>query len=254
MLLRVGKSVRIGYYSQMHDTLNPKNSMLNELMNLPEMTIGKASNMLHRFLFSRDDLEKKIATLSGGEKSRVQLAKILLQSPNFLLLDEPTNHLDIKSREEVEDALEEFEGTIFVISHDRYFLDKLIDKLVIIESLDVRVFEGNFSEFWREEGKKYEEDHLLPTQERQKIEKSRGKGSKSRVKSKSKRTNKWAIERLEAEIVKLEMEKENLSKAINASFADGDAKKGAELGKKYEEVKKKLEDLIDNWVEISDIQ
>jgi len=253
--LRIGNSMRIGYYSQMHETIQPQNTILKELLDIPEMTIGTASEMLYRFLFTRDDLNRPIETLSGGEKARVQLAKILLQNPNFLLLDEPTNHLDIKSQEQIEEALEEFTGTIFVISHDRYFLDKLIDKLIIIEPPNIRVYEGSFTEYWQDKAEA-EERAALATQERMKNKKAsptNGTPRKSHKPAKKpKRVNKWAIEKLEQQIVDLEHEKERLSREIDRAFAEGRAKEGSDLGQQFEALTAQLEDLIDQWVAISE--
>jgi len=107
-----------------------------------------AFGVLARFLFTGDDLEKRLADLSGGERNRLQLARLMVLKPNFLILDEPTNHLDIAAREAVEEALGEFEGTILVVSHDRYFLDKVVNRLVEVRDRKLLSHAGNFSEFW----------------------------------------------------------------------------------------------------------
>jgi len=146
--LRIGKSVRIGYYSQLGENLDPKLIIVEQVMMLTGLLRGGASDLLHRFLFKRDDLEKRVSVLSGGEMARLQLACLVASDVNMLLLDEPTNHLDIASREAVEDALEEFPGTLVVVSHDRYFLDKIADRVMYFAPPEVISYDGNFSEFW----------------------------------------------------------------------------------------------------------
>ena len=133
-------------------TLNPSLdktvTVVEEVMRHTGLLKGPAADLLHRFLFTYDDLEKKVKVLSGGELSRLQLAILVQSGAAMLLLDEPTNHLDINSREAVEDALEEYLGTLVVISHDRYFLDKLADRILHFTPPEVSPYDGNFSDFW----------------------------------------------------------------------------------------------------------
>ena len=148
-VLRVGPRVRIGYYSQEHETLDPRRTIMRELLELPGVTRDRAFSVLSRFLFRWEDMDRVINTLSGGEKSRVQLAKLMISDVNLLLLDEPTNHLDVFSRERVEEALEEFAGALLVISHDRYFLDRIVGRIVEIDNPCLREYPGDFSYYWR---------------------------------------------------------------------------------------------------------
>src|SRR5690606_11714467 len=106
--------------------------------------------MLHKFRFSRSDLERTIATLSGGEKSRLQLSRLVHEKVNFLMLDEPTNHLDIQACEQLEDLLEEFEGRLLIINHDRYFLDRLVNRVVELNDHKLEPFSGTFAEWWQQ--------------------------------------------------------------------------------------------------------
>ncbi|MCS4455015.1 ATP-binding cassette domain-containing protein [Clostridium botulinum] len=125
----IGKNVFIGYYDQEQSDLNECNTVLDEVWDeFPEMTTTEVRNALAAFLFTGDDVFKEISKLSGGEKCKVNLLKLMLSKSNFLLLDEPTNHLDIMSREALEDSLLNYDGTVLVISHDRYFLNKVIGK------------------------------------------------------------------------------------------------------------------------------
>ena len=142
----VGASVNLGYFSQYScESLSPENTIWEEVSNrLPAASIGYLRNLLGTFMFSGDDIEKKIRMLSGGEKSRVMLACILATPVNFLILDEPTNHLDIDSRETLLQALKDFEGTIMIVSHDRYFLRSIVNRVFEIDHGEMRIYDGNY--------------------------------------------------------------------------------------------------------------
>jgi ATP-binding cassette subfamily F protein 3 len=143
-----GANVRLGYYDQEQTGLNPNNTVLDEVWNayrhLEEVRIR---TVLGRFLFSGDDVSKKIASLSGGEKARVALAKLMLLNANVLILDEPTNHLDLFSKEVLEDALIDYEGTILFISHDRYFLNKMSERMLELAADGVTTYLGNYDDY-----------------------------------------------------------------------------------------------------------
>ncbi len=147
--VKIGPSVVVGYYSQEQETLPFESTPLDFVRRLKAMTEPRAISFLHGLLFSLDDMHTVIGRLSGGEKSRLQLARLMLTEANFLLLDEPTNNLDITSTHVLEDALEEFEGTILTVSHDRYFLDRIVTKIIAIdEQAQVRLYPGNFSYYF----------------------------------------------------------------------------------------------------------
>ena len=143
----IGASVNLGYFSQYScDLLNAEKTVWEELTTrLPMASVGYLRSLLGAFMFSGDDVEKKIRMLSGGEKSRVMLACILAQPVNFLVLDEPTNHLDIDSRETLLNALKDFEGTVMIVSHDRYFLHGLANRVFEIDHGQMRTYEGDYS-------------------------------------------------------------------------------------------------------------
>lgn len=142
----VGPSVRVGYFSQHAlDSLDPDKTIFEEISRrLPDASIGFIRNLLGAFLFSGDDVDKKISVLSGGERSRVLLAIILASPLNFLVLDEPTNHLDIESRETLLKAVQEFDGTVMVVSHDRHFLHQIANRVFEIQDGLMRIYEGNY--------------------------------------------------------------------------------------------------------------
>jgi ATP-binding cassette subfamily F protein 3 len=150
--VRLGPSVRFGYYAQEHETLDPGQTLLQAVRRATIITEDGAVSFLRRYLFTYRQASLPIGTLSGGERSRLQLALLVLSGANFLLLDEPTNNLDIASAEVLEEALDEFEGTVLVISHDRYFLDRTISRLVELENGRLTEYLGTFADYAARKG------------------------------------------------------------------------------------------------------
>jgi ATP-binding cassette subfamily F protein 3 len=146
-VIKLGPSVKIGYYAQQHETLHPEWTLTQEIRDARPMYETDAVAILQRFLFDYYAAQKQVRHLSGGERSRLQLAKLMLSDVNFLMLDEPTNNLDIPSAEVLEGALEEFNGTVLVISHDRYFLDRIVDRVVVLEGGAAREIVGGYSDY-----------------------------------------------------------------------------------------------------------
>jgi len=168
--VRLGYNLRVGYYDQQLGGLNLNNTVLDELWELrPKDNPGEVRSYLGRFLFSGDDVFKKIGDLSGGEQSRVALAKLLLENANFLVLDEPTNHLDINSKEVLEEALNEFPSTMIIVSHDRYFLDRVVNKILFMERDKVKFWEGNYTEYQEHIQEKKAEEIAKAAEERKRI-------------------------------------------------------------------------------------
>ena len=150
-IIKIGPSIKIGYYAQEQETLNMGNDLITEIRQTAPVTRETAVAFLLRFLFSYEQMQQPISKLSGGERSRLQLAKLVLQKPNLLLLDEPTNNLDIAAIEVLEATLEEFVGTVLVISHDRYFLDKTVDRIVELRDGDLTEFVGGYTDYLAEQ-------------------------------------------------------------------------------------------------------
>ena len=148
--IKIGPSSRIGYYDQEQETLNMDNTLVDEIRAVASMTEGTAVAFLNRFLFDYDQVRDKVRNLSGGERSRLQLAQLVLQQPNLLLLDEPTNNLDIASIEVLEQTLDEFVGTVLVISHDRYFLDQVVDQIVELRDGHLTTYTGGYTDYLAE--------------------------------------------------------------------------------------------------------
>ena len=146
-IVKLGPSVTVGYYAQQHETLRDDWTLVQAIRDLKPMYESDAQAFLRRFLFDYDATQKLVRQLSGGERSRMQLARLVLSDANFLLLDEPTNNLDIPSAEALEAALEEFNGTVLVISHDRYFLDRIVDRVAALEDGRIVEVEGGYSDY-----------------------------------------------------------------------------------------------------------
>ena len=146
--VKFGTNIDLGYYDQHQQELNPGNTVLDEVWNaFPTMEQSKVRGALGMFLFSGDDVFDTISSLSGGERGRVALTKLMLKRDNLLLLDEPTNHLDMDSREVLEDALQDFPGTILAISHDRYFINRFADRVMVMNADGVTEYLGNFDDY-----------------------------------------------------------------------------------------------------------
>jgi len=150
--IKIGPSIQIGYYAQEQETLDPNHDLITVIRQAAPLTREAAVAFLLRFLFSYDQVQQPVNKLSGGERSRMQLARLVLQKPNLLLLDEPTNNLDIPAIEVLEETLNEFVGTVLVISHDRYFLDKVVDRVVELRDGRLTEYLGGYTDYLDERG------------------------------------------------------------------------------------------------------
>jgi ATP-binding cassette subfamily F protein 3 len=151
--IKLGPSVQVGYYAQEHETLDPDQTVLDAVRFTGNISDSKAVSILVRYLFTYQQATQKIRDLSGGERSRLQLALLVLSGANFLLLDEPTNNLDIASAEVLEDRLADFVGSVMVISHDRYFLDRTVDRILELKDAHITEYTGGYSDFAQKTGK-----------------------------------------------------------------------------------------------------
>jgi len=200
--VKLGYNLRVGYYDQEHASLNLDNTVLDEIWELrPDDTQGEIRSYMGRFLFSGDEVFRQISDLSGGEQSRVALAKLLLENANFLILDEPTNHLDISSKEVLEQALLEYPATAIIVSHDRYFLDKIVSKILFMEEDRSWLWNGNYTAYqeWKLEQKREEESRAAEerkkaAEERKRLEaeeRKRASAATRRKKKKKKPPRRW---------------------------------------------------------------
>jgi len=224
--LRVGPSMVVGYCAQAQEVFDPGRTVEEEFLKLLP-TRKDALAHLGRFLFSWDDLDKRISSLSGGELNRLQLARASAMRANFLILDEPTNHLDIPTREAVEDALADFDGTVLVVSHDRYFIEKVAERIVFIDRRRLVEYEGGFAEYWRDVG-----SAGLSAGRRSTPRGLEGRGRSTASSGASRGSGE--SEGLEQRIEAMEREKERLERASATAFDERDFKRAKAVAAELE--------------------
>lgn len=243
-----GYHVVKGYFDQQMEFLNTENTVFDEISNtFPNLTTTQIRNILGSFLFSGDEVFKKIKVLSGGEKGRLQLCKILKQGPNLLLLDEPTNHMDIVGKESLENILKEYKGTLIFVSHDRYFVNKIANSLLIFEKNKVTYFNGNYEEYTR---KRIEQEEKINDQiNKKETINSRNSGQKENSyflnKEKSKTKNK--ISKIEREIEQIESEKKQIEEQMQDEEICTDYLKLKELQENLQKLNEEIENKMEEW-------
>ena len=246
--IKYGVGVKTGYYDQIQTGMDSEKNIFEEMADsFPAMTNTEIRSTLARFLFKNDDVFKPLSTLSGGERAKVLLTKLMLGRFNFLLLDEPTNHLDIISCEALQDALKEYEGTLLIVSHDRYLINSLADKIYYLTPKGIEIFEGNYDAFLA----KFEpfKEPEKPAEERaEKQTEYKNKKERDALRRKAKAR----IAKLETEI----SEKEDLINSLNESLNDTEIsssyEKALEVTNRIEQEQRKLENLYSEWEELSE--
>jgi len=246
-LAQIGHNVKFGYLAQGHEGLDKENTILNELLEVRNLPLEKARGFLGRFLFSGDDVFKLVGDLSGGERSRLALAKLTLEGANFLLLDEPTIHLDIASQEILEEVLTDFDGTILLVSHDRYLINALATQVWAIEDGELQVYDGNFSDYQEQRSKEQEardkglgtRDKGLGTRDRRQEARGRKQEAKGREQG----------AKLEEDIASLEARLAALGEELVAASVAQDVEGLRELGLEYQRVDEELQRLLAQWAE-----
>lgn len=253
--LRFGAGVEIGYFAQTQASLNREASILDEILSVQNLPIGEARNYLGRFLFSGDDVFKPIRALSGGERSRVALAKLTLTGANFLMLDEPTNHLDIPSQENLENVLSNFSGTVLLVSHDRYFVDALATHTWALEpaTKSVTVCAGGYSDYlaYREAQK----NQVTPSGANGSALRSTSQTSREQTKAEKRTIEKKArqIVEIESAIAATEVHLAQLAQKVEAASQAQDIAQLQKLGQEYQTTEAKLEALLTQWTEMETV-
>ena len=243
--VRLGTGVDIGYYDQHQAHLHESKSVLDEVWDeFPRLEQSQVRGALGLFLFTGDDVFAPIATLSGGEKGRVALTKLMLRKDNLLLLDEPTNHLDMDSREVLEAALEDYPGTILAISHDRYFINRFATRVMVLEQGGVKEYLGNYDDYFEKINRGQEPDGDLPqiTRTAQDKEKRRSREATQRLKA-----LKAAVAQAEAAVAQAEQEQAELEALMAAPETYQDAAKAAELGRRYQQIQQEVARRYEAW-------
>lgn len=251
--IRFGTNVNVGYFDQELEKLDVNKSIAEEIWDsFPRLTYFELRKALAKFLFIDDDIYKMIDELSGGEKARVSLCKIMLSDVNFLVLDEPTNHLDIESKEVLEEALNSYEGTLLVISHDRYFLNKVVNKILELKADGIHEFLGNYDYYLDKKKRMREEEAFL--EEPEEITKTQAKLNKKREREEKERLKKekQAKDALEKEISELEKHKDKIHNELANPDIYDDIDRVNDLNFKLTEIDEKLDALYEELIYMED--
>ena len=256
----IGNRVQVGYFSQEHEELHDRWQVVDEIINNYNFTEEKARNVLGSFLFKGDDVFKLVGDLSGGERARLALLKLFLQGDNFLILDEPTNHLDVPTREIVEQALQQFGGTCFIISHDRYFLDQVSTRTLVLENRGLTEYLGNYSYY--KEKLKEQQDIAALTEVVEEVAKEDVKSeaktiSPSPSDEPKKKTNTYMVEKqlaeVEEEIARLEATMKMYEVQLANPVVQQDLAEMENISKQLSDTESNLQKLYEKWEHFSEL-
>ena len=256
----IGNRVQVGYFSQEHEELHDRWQVVDEIINNYNFTEEKARNVLGSFLFKGDDVFKLVGDLSGGERARLALLKLFLQGDNFLILDEPTNHLDVPTREIVERALQQFGGTCFIISHDRYFLDQVSTRTLVLENKGLTEYLGNYSYY--KEKLKEQQDIAALTEVVEEVAKEDVKSEAKTISTSpsdepKKKTNTYMVEKqlaeVEEEIARLEATMKMYEVQLSNPVVQQDLEEMANISKQLSDTESSLQVLYEKWEHFSEL-
>ena len=250
---KLGQGVDIAYFHQEQKSLNLENSIIDEVWDdNPHMTQTEVRNLLGAFLFEGEDVFKSIRSLSGGERARVAILKLILSKSNLLLLDEPTNHLDIDSKEVLEDALKEYEGTLLTISHDRYFLNTVVDRILVLKPNGIEEYLGNYEYYQNKKKEESEKSHLAEMEDLPSKTKTQIKEERRREKELKKNENKAKklIKDIEVEIELLEKQIGGLDYMLCQEEVYTSPERTREVNQEKSDLEKRLSKLYEKWEQI----
>ena len=253
---KIGNRVKIGYFSQSYERLDPSQTLLDNFLTEYGYTTEHTRSLLGGMLFHGDDVFKEIGTLSGGQKARLVLLKLVLDGANLLILDEPTNHLDIAAREAVEAALEAFDGTVLVVSHDRYFINEVASRIWEIDNQQVNDYKGNYSFYVEEKAKRAALEATADTGSKSdnKVVTKESRPVKTKPEEKQRRYSEQELEKLLAKVELNIREQEAMLKLLEKQLADPanheDLENSARLAEEYEKMKKEIDKLMLKWEEL----
>ena len=253
---KIGNRVKIGYFSQSYERLDPNQTLLDNFLTEYGYTTEHTRSLLGGMLFHGDDVFKEIGTLSGGQKARLVLLKLVLDGANLLILDEPTNHLDIAAREAVEAALEAFDGTVLLVSHDRYFINEVASRIWEIDNQQVNDYKGNYSFYVEEKVKRAALEATADTGSKSdnKVVAKESRPVKTKPEEKQRRYSEQELEKLLAKVELNIREQEAMLKLLEKQLADPanheDLENSARLAEEYEKMKKEIDKLMLKWEEL----
>lgn len=253
--IRLGTNVSVGYYDQEHHVLDDSKSIFDEISDAyPTLNNTEIRNVLAAFLFTEDDVFKLISNLSGGEKGRVSLAKLMLSNANFLILDEPTNHLDIASKEILEDALNSYEGTVLYVSHDRYFINRTADRILELKYNSFTEFLGNYDYYLEKKDsivrKTVSENKVVNKETSVSESKADWRAAKEKQAQLRKLNNQ--LTEIETRISKLESEQNNLNEEMLKPENAVNSAKLNDISRRLNEIEEELMGLMTDWENVSE--
>jgi len=250
-----GSNVSVAYYDQEHQVLHMDKTLFDELSDTyPDMTNTQIRNILAAFLFTGEDVYKKIADLSGGERGRVSLVKLMLSKANFLLLDEPTNHLDIVSKDVLENALNNFPGTVCYVSHDRYFINKTATRILDLTENRLLNYIGNYDYYIEKREAVEEAANLTSTEQAEKpadVSESKKEWIDNKTALAQKKKIKNALNKCEKEISEIEDKLQSIDEEFANPENASNVGKLMELQKQKESLEKRLDKLMEDWEELT---
>ena len=245
-----GANVMVGYFDQMQQNLDLSKTAIDEVWDtFPNMTQTEVRSAMASFLFKGDEVFKPLSKMSGGERARISLLKLMLKGSNFLLLDEPTNHLDASSREELEKTLREYGGTLLIISHDRYFINKLADRVLVLSENGVKEYLGNYDYYL--EHSKTEIGENVSQSASAKKEKPQNDYFLQKQKQSEERKRQTKIKKAEEAIERLDLEIEEIQQLLSSDEVAADYEKLIELTNKLEQLQSEQEEQYQIWEELS---
>ncbi|AHC16428.1 ABC-F family ATP-binding cassette domain-containing protein [Salinispira pacifica] len=246
--LRMVNSLKPGYVMQEPRFSSGARTLGDEVQSWGAVSKNQAVNLILPMGFSFSDFEKNLSSLSGGEKNRLQIARIMYEKPDIIIMDEPTNHLDIPAREALEDALSDFRGTLLVVSHDRYFLDKLVYGIAEISSGGIELFEGSFTEYFHHRGNTHGGNGRFKSSGNLKQRHRERNGSASDKVSDDRNTREGL--RLEMRLEEEETRKKGIERLMEQALERGDHSRARSLGEKLEKVEKQINQLYEKYVSL----
>ena len=254
-IIKLGTNVHIGYYDQEQHNLTDENTLFEEIANsYPNMTNTKIRNTLAAFMFTGEDVFKRVSDLSGGEKGRLSLAKLMLSEANLIILDEPTNHLDMASKEILENAINNYTGTVLYVSHDRYFINQTANRILELTNTKLINYLGNYDYY--EEKKEELTATFAPKEEKAKAEKTTSSNKQDYLERKAEaariRKLKNDISKVEEKIKKYEDRLNELDEMVADPSVSTNSAKLNEIGKEQNEISDKLDKLMEEWETLSD--
>ena len=248
--IKFGTNVNVSYFHQEQKTLNLDNTIIDEIWeDNTHLTQTTLRSMLGAFLFEGEEVFKKISTLSGGERARVAILKLILSNSNFLLLDEPTNHLDIDSKEVLEEALLGYTGTIFTISHDRYFLNTVVDKILVLDENGVTEYLGNY-DYYIEKKKQVQEMSVVEEVEEKTKTQIKEEKRKERELREAEKKNRIKRQNIEKEIEEIESKIEEIDMLLCQEEVYSNPEKSKEVSQEKSNLETKLSSLYEEWEEL----